>query len=227
MTLRPHGSTRTITTAHRQLPSYQNAPPDVQMTARALWMAVDADARLPIDLPALARALYPLDDPSDARDRIETHLLTLEEAGFLQTFALGASEWLELTHPLPDAPPKPPDDSRGFSAENSPAMGGARARERAAERARERVRAERAARDREFADARAREAQPAPLPPRRPASLDAPPLGCPDHPRGSFPNCGPCGTARRQYDLFIDTRRYEDKLADWEFWHGNDDDEPF
>lgn len=52
-------------------------------------------------------------------------------------------------------------------------------------------------------------------PPEVPIELDAPPIGCPQHPSGVVSACGPCGTARRQRDLWLAKRRYEERLAAW------------
>ena len=62
--------------------------------------------------------------------------------------------------------------------------------------------------------------------PRRPLLIDAPPLGCPEHPDGTFPDCGPCGTARRRHDRWVQQERYTQQVTDWERANG-DDDAPF
>jgi hypothetical protein len=64
-----------------------------------------------------------------------------------------------------------------------------------------------------------------PVPPSRPLLMDAPPIGCPDHPNGRFNDCGPCGTARRRHDRWVAEARYGEKLTDYEQAVG--DDEPF
>lgn len=63
-----------------------------------------------------------------------------------------------------------------------------------------------------------------PQPPRRPLLLDAPPIGCPDHPHGRFANCGPCGTARRRHDKFLAQERYTQEVE--EYLAATEDDEP-
>jgi hypothetical protein len=50
--------------------------------------------------------------------------------------------------------------------------------------------------------------------------IDAPPLGCPEHPHGTFKDCGPCGTARRRHDRWVAQERYTDQLADYEEGQG-------
>lgn len=47
---------------------------------------------------------------------------------------------------------------------------------------------------------------------KRPVLLDAPPIGCPDHPNGRFEECGPCGTARRRHDRWVAQEKYTDAL---------------
>lgn len=215
---------------------------EAMVTARALWLMTDPDGRLKIDVDALAAKVYPLDDPAAAADRVELHVILLEDAGFLTT----DGEWIHVLRPLPDPA------MAGFSASDSTPSGrereGARVRERESERmsacesrARASVRAERERVLRDWERRREQQTRPSAPKPRRPASLDAPPLGCPDHPHGSLSPCGPCGTARRQYDAFIDEQVHAERLATWEFWHGTettaedetegevpgDDEEPF
>lgn len=95
-------------------------------------------------------------------------------------------------------------------------MGGAR------ERADGRVRAETSERAGAWAEWERRQEQ-APRPPARPLLLDAPPLGCPDHPNGRYEDCGPCGTARRRHDKWVAQERYTQQLAG----HDTEDEEPF
>lgn len=59
--------------------------------------------------------------------------------------------------------------------------------------------------------------------PRRPLTLDAPPIGCPDHPNGRFADCGPCGTARRRHDKWMAEHRYQRQLEELEIDDDADD----
>ena len=53
-------------------------------------------------------------------------------------------------------------------------------------------------------------------PPRRPLLLDAPPIGCPDHPNGRIEDCGPCGTFRRRHDRWVAQQRYTEQVERFE-----------
>lgn len=205
------------------------------VTARALWLMADHDGRLRIDVDRLAAKLFPFDEPSVARDQVETHVLMLEDAGHLTTYATGEGEWLQLHRPVsePDPAPPGPAPTPGIPGPDSTPSGrereGVRARESdrmsaCESRARERVQAERDAATRAWA-ARREQRGPRAARPRRPASLDAPPMGCSEHPHGAPFPCGPCGSARREYDAFLDASRYETQLATWEFWNGSEDEE--
>ncbi len=204
-----------------EAPIVTKASPPARVTARALWLMTDAQNCRRIDLDELAAKIYPTDERAVARDAITLHILELEDAGVLSTYIADGGEWARFNGPFVDS------ETRADTGFDSTRLGGEG--ERARERARERVRAERARAERAWGAVRDREAAARPA---RPASIDAPPLGCPAHPHGSLFPCGPCGTARRTYDAFMDAQRYESKLADYEFWHGNDeeaapDDEPF
>lgn len=227
------------TEADRAFPGYANAGADVQLVAEGLWRATDEHGRRELVVPELAAELLSAGwlwatGWADAIDRVEMAVLALEESGFLSTYIAEGSQWLSLHRPLralasPNRGFSPPARSRVIPGDDSTTMGGARAR--AWERAGARVGARVSVSEREWEREREREQQ-VPSRPEPPPSLGAPPLGCPDHPRGLFLDCGPCGTARRQWDLWMDRHRYENKLADWEFWYGTDqgaagDDEPF
>lgn len=204
-------------TRQKEAPSVSNVSAEARVTARALWLMSDGSGRRRIDLDELAAKIYPYDDLAAARDAIALHILMLEDAGYLATYATEDGEWIQLRKAMP-------------GPESSTAIGGER--ERARERAQERVRSERANTEHAWADLRSQWSGERPDSPRPPASMKAPPLGCHDHPHGSLFPCGPCGTARRQYDAFLDAQRFEDKLADHEFWNRSegapdDDDQPF
>lgn len=210
-----------------EAPPVTKVTPGARVTARALWLMTDETGCRRIDVAGLARKIYPHDDPAAAQDAITLHILELEEQGALSTYADAGGEWVQFARPMSDLPGPAP---AAFTRQDSTASGGES--ERARERARESVRAERARADRAWGILRDHQASTATAArPARPASIDAPPLGCPEHPNGSLFPCGPCGTARRQYDAFMDAQRYENKLADFEFWHGDEevlnDDKPF
>lgn len=213
---------RTITPTDLTFRGYQTAPDEAKPTARGLWLTADPSGVARLDPARLAAALYPADDPASARDLIELHVLMLEESGFLWTWAEAGAEWLVLRHPLAPA-------TRGTTRDDSTAS--KRARERAHEQARAQAREERE-RSEQAWEASRMAGRGAPERPSRPAVLDAPPMGCPDHPNGWYLPCGPCGTAAEFRRKYLAERKYEDQLAEWEFWHGTDeetapDDEPF
>lgn len=161
-----------------------------------------------------------------ATDRILEHLLILEECGFLNLYQADDAEWLQLTRPLKTdqrgaetdcpAPPQPEREvSRKFMAVG-----------RAGERAREQMREERRVRDARWE--REREPERAVMP-ERPLLLNAPPIGCREHPNGHDKACGPCRDARLNRDLWIEERVYERKLTDFYEQEGVSyvDEEPF
>lgn len=179
-------------------------------TAIGLWLHTDGLGRREVVPELLAAAIYP---GEAATELIINHLLMLDESGFLDFYQVDGTEYLVLRRPLrvdarlawsncPDPPVR--ESSRTFAA-----VGGARVR------AGERVRAEQAERASEWAQW-ADEHESKPRPPRRPLLLDAPPIGCPDHPFGRFKDCGPCGTARRRHDRWVQEARYGEQMTDYE-----------
>jgi hypothetical protein len=201
---------RKISAEDVQFPGYLRAPIAAKPTALGLWLHTDGLGRREVVPELIAAAIYP---GEAATDLVLEHLLMLDESGFLDFYAAEGSEWLQLRRPLRiDARlawsncPEPPvrEPSRTFAA-----VGGARAR------AGERVRAEqaeRAGRWASWADEQERRTRP----PERPLLLDAPPIGCPDHPHGAFRDCGPCGTARRRHDRWVREARYGEQVTDYE-----------
>lgn len=183
-------------------------------TAIGLWLHTDGLGRREVVPELLAAAIYP---GEAATEVVVEHLLMLNESGFLDFYTDEESEYLVLRRPLKlDARsawsncPTPPDRE---GSRRSAAVGGAR--ERAAARASERVRAEQAERSTEWARWSG-EHESKPQPPRRPLLLDAPPIGCPDHPFGRFKDCGPCGTARRRHDHWVQEARYGEQMTEFE-----------
>lgn len=191
-------------------PGYLRAPHEAKPTAVGLWTtATDPLGRCELVPELIAAAIYP---GQAATEIVVDHLLMLADSGFLTIYQEQGSEWIALRRPLrvdarlasSDAPEPPREHSRSFAA-----VGGA------GERARERVQAESADRESEWARWRA-EQERGPRRPKRPLLLDAPPIGCPDHPHGRFEDCGPCGTARRQHDKFIAQERYTQQMTEYE-----------
>lgn len=189
-------------------------PLEVQATGMKLWGYVDDEGRAELRPDLIAAHVAP---GRDATSMVEAHLVQLDDAGFLAMYEAVGSWWIQLARPLrtprPVASECPQEPSGRFLA-----VGGAR------ERAEARVRAEQAERAGEWAAWE--RAQDVPRMPRRPLLIDAPPLGCPDHPDGTFPDCGPCGTARRRHDRWVQQERYTQQVMDYERATGGDDD-PF
>ena len=216
---------RKISAADLDFVGYLRAPHEAKPTAIGLWTtATDVEGRCWLMPELIAREIYP---GEAAVPLVVRHVLMLEESGFLDCYEVGGEPALALRRPLKaDArgarskiPPPPP---RGVPR-NPVAMEGERASAR--ERAEARVRAEQAEREREWAAWRERGERSAP--PRRPLLLDAPPIGCVDHPNGRRADCGPCGTARRQQDLWVAQQRYTEQLTQWEEQSDADDDRPW
>ncbi|WP_337004055.1 MULTISPECIES: hypothetical protein [unclassified Microbacterium] len=215
---------RKISAEDVQFPGYLRAPIAAKPTALGLWLHTDGLGRREVVPELIAAAIYP---GEAATELVIEHLLLLEESGFLDFYTAKESEWLQLRRPLridsrlawsncPDPPVREP--SRSFAA-----VGGAR------ERAGARVRAEQAERAGQWATW-ADEQESRPAPPKRPLLLDAPPIGCPDHPHGRFENCGPCGTARKRHDRWVQEARYGEQMTEFEQGNPSEgpwDEEPF
>jgi hypothetical protein len=239
---------RTISETDLEFAGYVRAPFEAKVTAHELWFRTDLDGRRPLDVQAIADELYPWDNPQEATDRVELHILMLEESGFLITYEAQGCEWIQLRRPLrgdrrgrastsppppptrPETAPPEPSAPRSPRSMESPAMERERAwaRERARERARDQARAEEENDAASWEAWRRSQSTSMPRRPERPLLLKAPPIGCSDHPNGQQQSCGPCGTARRQHDLWLSRERYEEQLAIFE--EGQevvDDDEPF
>lgn len=201
---------RTISAADLQVPGFRRAPDAAKPTALGLWVHTDVDGRRELVPELIAADLYP------GRDMVEeviNHLLELDDSGFLTIYpGPDGRDWIALSSPLrtdrrtarpSDAPEPPPRDVSRHVA----AVGGGR------DRARERAGVEAGERASQWASWE-QEKERATRTPARPLLLDAPPIGCPDHPHGRFADCGPCGTARRRHDHWLAERRYEQGLAD-------------
>ena len=188
----------------------RNLSRDARLTGTNLWGIVDDEGRMELRPELIAGSVYP-GDPMMTSEVIETHLLELDDAGFLTLYQAENRWWIQLHRPLKTARPTPsaaPDPPLSIPQESSGAfmaVGGARAW------ARERVVSEGDERAAEWAGWASEQERS--RPPSRPLLLDAPPIGCPDHPNGRFQDCGPCGTARRRHDKWLSERRYEEQLA--------------
>jgi hypothetical protein len=197
-----------ISASDLQSPEYMSVPDEVKPTAFGLWLHTDLAGRRELIPELIAGDLYP---GRAATELIVEHLLVLADCGFLVIYQADGAEWIALTRTLKA-------DGRGARIETPPppheptwnpvAVGGGGARERA----RAQVRAEDAARADAWAAVRSERGAP-PVPPARPLVLDAPPIGCDEHPQGQGPSCGPCRTARLQRDEWLARRVYEEKLA--------------
>lgn len=201
---------RKISAEDLQFAGYLRAPMAAKPTAIGLWLHTDGLGRREVVPELLAAAIYP---GEAATDLVLEHLLMLDESGFLEFYKADGIEYLALRRPLkldarlawsncPDPPVR--ESSRTFAA-----VGGAR------ERAGARMRAEQAERAGQWASWVGEQEQRT-RPPKRPLLLDAPPIGCPDHPHGRFENCGPCGTARMRHDRWVQEARYGEQLTDYE-----------
>jgi len=204
---------RRISADDMRWPGYLRAPHEAKPTAIGLWTtATDPLGRCELVPELIAASIYP---GQAATDLVIEHLLMLADSGFLTIYQDQGAEWVALVRPLrvdsrlasSDAPEPPHEDSRRFAA-----VGRARAEER--------VRAQVGERAGEWA-AWEREQERTARTPAMPLLLQAPPIGCPEHPDGRFDDCGPCGTARRRHDKWVQQERWTRGLAEAA------DDEPF
>lgn len=216
-------------------------PAPAAQTLLGLQVLIGEMPRIPLDVEWIARQLLDGMPLSWATDRIERDVLVLEDAGHVVTWAQDGREWLALPRSGPAAHPPAPAPPSGPSAPPSPGpifngLGErerererTRSQEQARERAKVRAEAERlesAARwALEYSKPRSRKA------PQRPRLLDAPPRGCPDHPDGTFEECGPCGLAADKRKSWLANEKYMDELVLFEEsqameWEGVGD-EPF
>ncbi|WP_197517304.1 hypothetical protein [Microbacterium karelineae] len=224
---------RVISPDDLQSPEYLRVPHIARPTALGLWVHTDAAGRTELIPEVLAGRLYP---GEAATEMVVNHLLQLDEAGFLTIYQADGREWIALTRPLradrrgttvmspppPSSGPETPHMGSRDITRDPMALGragaregeraGVRVRESARERARAEVRAEQAARAEAWAAVESdREAMPDR--PERPMLLDAPPIGCPDHPEGKRGPCGPCRDARHKRDVWLQEQIYGQKLA--------------
>lgn len=198
-------------------------PAAAAQTMLGLQVLIGSETRLPLDPEWIARELFPGVPLAMSTDRVIRDVLVLEEAGHVRSWAQSGREWLALTSPRHPGRPEP--FSTAWEREKEGER--ERAQERAREDARQRARARIAQEDLEDAETWTRwdieHSRPTAAPrPERPALLRAPPLGCPDHPEGTFEECGPCGTAITRRKMFLARQRYEQQLSVFEEqqWEG-------
>jgi len=189
-------------------PGLLGAPKPARLTGMGLWGFVDDEGRAELRADLIAGAVYP-GDPEMTPEVIEEHIVQLDESGFLRIFDAEGTTWIALSRPLrtprplaSECPPPPVQEASGRFL----AVGGARARER--------VREEQEGRTSEWARWAQEQESGGTRTPKRPLLLDAPPIGCPDHPNGRFADCGPCGTARRRHDRWVAQQRYTEQIAE-------------
>lgn len=171
-------------------------PLPVRWTAMGLTALADRDGRMVVS-PSLIHAEVWGEDPTVTPADVEEHLLLLDDAGVLHLYPDPTDPHLSLLqlalpareeHGSPSRLPSPSAaaaQSSGLSSGKERASGCESASEGAGG-----CESERGA-----------GAQP---------PYDPPPIGCPQHPQGSFTPCGPCGTARARRDEY--RRTY---LARW------------
>ena len=224
---------RTMRPSHHAYPPLLRAQPLTQLTAMKLWMVVDDFGGMEADPLTVMVACFP--GQRVPLETIEEQLHELDDTGFLTLYTAEGVDWFELTHPLDTqrptvtSRPRPgvsrsiPEGSGKFMAvggvgagerEQAPSGNAWRTSEPWAS-ARERVRREPVGEPVEDWRTWREEAEREVRPPVRPLLLDAPPIGCPEHPYGRFANCGPCGTARKQHDLWVAKRRHGIAMEDF------------
>ncbi|MEV8269135.1 hypothetical protein AB0P19_02235 [Microbacterium oleivorans] len=163
-----------------------------------------------LDPARVAAQLYPADPRPASTERVILHVVMLEEAGFLTTWADSTGEWLTLLDPTAPTPPQAPQPDPFSPAGEREKERDARARAR--ERARARALAEEQAWEARWAD----RSQPQLSRPERPRLLDAPPIGCHEHPNGTLTPCGPCGTAAEYRRQWLAREKYVEQLSIFE-----------
>lgn len=202
---------------------------EAALTLVGLQMLMYRVTPVPLDPEWLARTLFPGLPAASTADRVVLDVLVLEEAGCVVTWAQDGREWVSLAPALATASTAPQQPAAPLLTPPFSPTG-----EREKEKERERRREQARARAREQLDAEEREqasrweleySQATRKRPDRPARLQAPPIGCPEHPYGTTSECGPCGTASERRKTFLDKQRYEEQLALFEEsqWEGFDD----
>lgn len=195
-------------------------PASAAHTLLGLRVLMGQESRIPLDVPWIAQQLFPGLPEAWATDRVERDVLTLEDAGHASTWVQHGREWLALPpHGAAPHPPAQPPPARSPGPVFRDPFSSAWEREKEKENARARARAHALAEDQEIAAQwEAEYSTPGPRSrPSRPARLQAPPLGCPDHPNGTVTEeCGPCGTAAERRKTFLARFRYDERLEMFE-----------
>ncbi|WP_218823006.1 hypothetical protein [Microbacterium sp. Yaish 1] len=220
---------------HSMVPNVLGLPLEAAPTALGLRMLAGTSP-MRLRPESIAAQLYPTMSATAATELVILHVVMLEEAGHARTWADESGEWLVML-PLPsEAPtvpltaPSAPGPAFAPRPAFSPAGESERERERARARARERARARADAEAQEWATRWASQgpAQPVLSRPARPDLLNAPPIGCHEHPNGTTTvPCGPCGTAAAYRRQWLANRRYMEQLAIFEEQQETPDDLPF
>lgn len=214
-------------------PTVLGLPIEAAPTAMGLRMLAGTTNLLRLDPKMIATQLYPAEPTRAATERVILHIVMLEEAGWVQTWIADGQEWLRTIEPGQNPPPQTANarlpDPFSPAGERGKEETRARAREQARARARERMEAEERDRAARWDAWNRDQSHAQPRRPERPALLDAPRIGCPDHPHGTFEECGPCGTAAARRKEYLTDRKYFEQLSIFEEQTGEviDDDEPF
>ncbi len=198
---------RKIKPADLEWVGFRRAPVEVQGTALGLWLYTDATGGIELDAQRIADLIRPGTPPSV----MEEHILMLEESGFLVIFPDRGTWWISLVRPLSVDMRKVDPSTLAPSFRDRPRPAVAMERERegvsARERVEARVRGEDARRAWDWAERTA--AREGPRREERPVLLDAPPLGCPEHPENiASVNCRACGVARNIRDEWVARERH-------------------
>lgn len=205
-------------------------PAEAAATLVALRVIAHGAGPILLQPEILAARIYPNLPPDMAREVLILHVVMLEDAGYARSWIADGREWLLLTDPWEIPAQEPPSGPlpRPFSPAGEREGEGARARESARERARAQVEAEERERVARWDQWYRDQAQPVSRRPARPSLLDAPPIGCPDHPHGHFEPCGPCGTAAARRREWLARNAYTEQLSIFEEQSGVlDDEEPW
>ncbi|MDJ1113220.1 hypothetical protein [Microbacterium dauci] len=206
-------------------------PVEAAPTALGLLRLAGASPML-LDPARVAAQLYPSESRLSSTERVVLHVVMLEEAGYLRTWVEEGTEWLQLLDATAPAAPHVTSTAfrDAFSAPLADPFSSAGEREKEREKragARERARAQAQAEERAWEARWADHAQRPASRPERPRLLNAPPIGCHEHPNGTSTPCGPCGTAAEYRRQWLAREKYVEQLAIFEETNGVDDDEPF
>ena len=180
--------------------------PEVRLTAIGLRLHADDQGRESARTEMVKAAVWPLSEEITL-EVLETHLLRLDQAGYITLYAAAGrtyyaiTEWPAVSHAARSRHPAPPAPSTRPSFQStsgsSPEDFTAGERERAES---ENGEGEGAWRDAEGISGNSK------LPPSK---------FCPEHPVGTYKPCGPCGTARQQASIW-DARKRAQAQAEFD-----------